>query len=158
MDILIAAFDKHFNSLHRRSAALVGEIPEPLIFEKARDDSEIIMKLSVAGNIIRAAAIVEMTFGGITTRLWDDPFEWTLPEALSSDEKITEYLDEVESMRRNAFGYFRSDADLSRMIPAPRELRPIGEILIDTLARAEHYQGRAFALCHAMVDIKTGIR
>ena len=35
--------------------------------------------------ILRSAAAVEQTFGGITTRLWDDPFEWTLPEALSTD-------------------------------------------------------------------------
>jgi hypothetical protein len=150
MDTLIAAFDAHFASLHCRSVALVSETRDQLLFQKAADDGEAIMKLSVSANIVRSAAIVEMNFGGITTRLWDDPFEWTLPEALNKGEKIDEYLHEVEAARRHAFEFFSSDADLSRMIPAPRDLRSLGEILIDTLARAEHYQGRAFALSHSM--------
>lgn len=158
MYILIAAFDTHFGSLHDRSASLIREIPERLLFEKAGNDEEAVMKLNVAGNITRSAAIVEMTFGGITTRLWDDPFEWTLPEALSSNAKLAEYLDQVESTRRNAFGFFTSDADLSQMIPAPRELRALGEILIDALARAEHYQGRAFALYQSISGARAPIR
>jgi hypothetical protein len=44
------------------------------------------------------------------------------------------------------------------MIPAPRGLKPIGEILIDALAGAEHYQGRAFALYQSMGGTKLSLR
>ena len=158
MDTLVAAFDRYFAILHRRSAALVQDTPQLLLFQSTRDDSEAIMKLNVAGNIVRAAAFVEMACGGIMTRLWDDPFEWTLPEALNSGDTITTYLEQVESTRRNAFRFFTSDADLTRMIPAPRDLRPIGDILIETLSRAEHYQGRAFALCQSIGGVKLAVR
>ena len=49
--------------------------------------------------LLRSAAAVEQTFGGITTRLWDDPFEWTLPEKLSSTDLLIGYLNEVEQTR-----------------------------------------------------------
>ena len=72
-----------------------------------------------AAAILRSAAAVEQTFGGITTRLWDDPFEWTLPEALSTNELILNYLNETEETRRKCFAFFASDEDLRREIPAP---------------------------------------
>jgi len=96
--------------------------------------------------LLCSAAAVEQAFGGITTRLWDDPFEWTLPEELSTTEKIRSYLNEVEETRKKGFRSFTSDADLMKRIPAPENLTPIFELLLQTLARAEHYQGRAFAI------------
>lgn len=158
MDILLAAFDDQFASLHRRSVALAAEAPSKLLFQRAVNDAEQIMKLTVGENIIRSAAFVEMTCGGITTRLWDDPFEWTLPEELSTSLRITDYLKEVEATRQKAFGFFKTDDDLRRSIPAPRDLRPIGAIIIDTLSRAEHYQGRAFALYQSMSGTKAAVR
>src|SRR3712207_7579473 len=47
---------------------------------------------SCGEHVLRSAAAVEQTFGGITVNLWDDPFEWTLPESLpapSEDRKST---------------------------------------------------------------------
>jgi hypothetical protein len=146
MKNLINVFDRKYEELHRRSVGLMNEIPEQFIFEQTPADNEQMMKLTVGENLIRCAAFVEMTFGGITTRLWDDPFEWTLTEALQDRRKILEYLKEVETTRIHGFDYFTSDGELAREIPAPREMRSLGEILVDTLARAEHYQGRAFAL------------
>lgn len=104
--------------------------------------------------LLRSAAGVEQTFGGITVRLWDDPFEWTLPEALSTRDKIIEYLDEVETTRKKGFAYFTSDADLVRRIPAPERLTPIFELLLDTTSRAEHFQGRAFAIFQVFSSAK----
>ncbi len=102
--------------------------------------------LTVGENIVRSAALVEMAFGGITTRLWDDPLEWTLPETLNGRSSIMAYLHEVEATRLHGFGFFRSDEDLGRCIPAPRDLRTICDILLGTLASAELYHGRALVL------------
>lgn len=104
--------------------------------------------------ILRSAAAVEQTFGGITTRLWDDPFEWTLPEELVSAERVKQYLDEVETTRRQGIKFFRSDSELMQQIPAPESLRSIFDILLNTIARAEHYQGRAFAVFQMISDEK----
>jgi len=96
--------------------------------------------------LLRSAGAVEQTFGGITARLWDDPFEWTLPEELSTTEKINEYLLEVEETRVRGFRFFASDADLAKQLPAPEKLFSIFELLLTTLARAENFQGRAVAV------------
>ena len=104
--------------------------------------------------LLRSAAAVEQTFDGLTTRLWDDPFEWTLPEKLSTCEAIVEYLDEVEATRTRGFGFFNSDDDLKREVPAPESMRSLADILIDTLARASHLQGRAFAIYQTIAGEK----
>ena len=43
-------------------------------------------------HILRSAAAIEQMCGGLTANLWDDPFEWTLPETLSTPAKVIEYL------------------------------------------------------------------
>lgn len=154
----IGIFDQKYGNLHSRSVGLMNEIPDEIIFAKSPTDIEQMMKLTVGENIIRGAAFVEMTFGGITTRLWDDPFEWTLTEALRDRSTILEYLLEVETTRKKGFEYFTSDDDLAREIPAPRDMRSLGAILVDTLARAEHYQGRAFALYQYLTSNKLALR
>ena len=102
--------------------------------------------------ILRSAAMVEKTFGGVTTRLWDDPFEWTLPEKLSDRGSVLNYLDEVEATRKKGFAFFNSDDDLKREIPAPEKLRAIFDILLETAALADHFQGRAFAIFQVLTD------
>jgi hypothetical protein len=154
MRVIIDEFDRQYRSLHERSLAFVGKVPATDLYRRSASDTDLIMKLTVGENILRSAATVELTFGGITTRLWDDPFEWTLPEAISDAKKIVEYLTEVENTRVHGFAYFGSDDDLNRSIPAPRELRPIGALLIETIAKAEHYQGRAFALFQTLTPTK----
>ncbi|MFZ1701782.1 MAG: hypothetical protein WBO10_13960 [Pyrinomonadaceae bacterium] len=104
--------------------------------------------------LLRSAAMVERSFGGITTRLWDDPFEWTLPEKLSDRASILQYLDEVAETRSAGFAFFSSDADLTRSIPAPEELTPIIAVLLETLGMAEHFQGRAYAVFQMLSDEK----
>lgn len=104
--------------------------------------------------VLRSAGKVEQTFGGITSKLWDDPFEWTLPEELSTNRKIMEYLAEVEQTRLKGFAYLASDEDLLRTIPAPENLCLIFDVLLETVACAEHFQGRAVAVFQMFSDEK----
>ena len=104
--------------------------------------------------VLRSAGKVEQTFGGITTRLWDDPFEWTLPEELSTTDLVAKYLAEVEATRSKGFSLLKSDADLRKEMPAPEKLKTIFEILLETVARAEHFQGRAFSIFQMFSDEK----
>lgn len=104
--------------------------------------------------ILRSAAAVEQTFGGITTKLWDDPFEWTLPEKLSSIAAMVEYLNDVEETRQRGFAFFTSDTDLLKQMPAPEKVKPIAQILLETVSRSRHFQGRAFAVFQMISDTK----
>jgi hypothetical protein len=142
MPTTIDLFDLRFRVLHERSRAACVTMPSHLLFQRPDPGTE----ASFGELILRSAGAVEQTFGGITARLWDDPFEWTLPEELSTNAKIIEYIDEVEATRRRGFRFFGSDADLAKQLPAPEELRSILDLLLETLARAEHFQGRAFAV------------
>ncbi len=127
-------------------------VPDDHIFARPRDIPNSMTMFSCGEYLLRSAAMVEKTFGGITTRLWDDPFEWTLPEKLAGRHDIFRYLDDVEETRQRGFTFFASDADLSRELPAPREIRPLFAVLLETIARAEHYQGRAFAVFQMLSD------
>jgi hypothetical protein len=158
MDPILSAFDRRFSELHRSSADLIRKIANERLFVDPREKSEGMISLSVGTCVLRSAARVEQTFGGIATRLWDDPFEWTLPEALATTEKVLEYLDEVEATRLSGFGHIRSDADLVREIPAPERLTPLIEILLTALADAERLQGQAFAIFPLVASEKPPVR
>jgi len=101
--------------------------------------------VSVGENILRSAAIVEQTCGGLTSNLWDDPFEWTLPETLSSPDLIVEYLSEVDRARLRAFSSIRDDSELSKFISDPNGERPLIGLLLETLVKAADFRGRAGA-------------
>lgn len=154
MKTLIDSFDRQFRKLHDRSEALLRIVPDDLLYRKPRDPGRTMTMFSCGEYILRSAAAVEQTFGGITTKLWDDPFEWTLPEKLTTRELVIEYLGEVEETRTKGFAFFTSDEDLTREMPAPDRLRSIHEILLDTVARAEHFQGRAFSIVQMLSDAK----
>lgn len=154
MKNLIETFEKHFLKLHTRSCEFIKLVPTEKLYWQPREKDALFPVNSCGEYILRSAAAIEQTFGGITTRLWDDPFEWTLPEQLSSNELILEYLAEVEETRRRGFTFFNSDDDLRREIPAPERLRSIFNILLETIARAEHFQGRAFAVFQVFSDEK----
>lgn len=144
MDSILSALDSQLRSIDARSRELLGKLSDDQLFKKPRIDTVSIF--SCGEYILRSAAMVEKTFGGITTRLWDDPFEWTLPEKLNDRAGIFQYLDEVEATRQKGFGFFSSDQELSREIPAPERLRPLIDVLLDTVTKASHFQGRAFAV------------
>jgi hypothetical protein len=150
----IEIFEKQFASVNSQSRLLLEKIPEDKLFQQPRELKQNYTMFSCGEYILRSAGAVEQTFGGIMTRLWDDPFEWTLPEELSTINSILEYLAEVEETRRKGFMLFSSDEDLRREMPAPEKLKTIFEILLETLSRAEHFQGRAFAIFQMFSDEK----
>lgn len=102
--------------------------------------------VTIGENALRSAAVLEQTFGGLTANLWDDPFEWTLPEALSTPELVTEYLSEVDAARERAFKSIASDRDLTKYISGPSgEPQQLFALLLETLIKASDYHGRAVA-------------
>jgi len=154
MDSILSVIDQEFISLDSRSRELLTKLTDDQLFTKPRELAGTMKMFSCGEYILRSAAMVEKTFGGITTRLWDDPFEWTLPEKLADKTSIVQYLDEVEATRAKGMLFFSSDDDLTRKIPAPDRLRPLIDILLDTLMTASHFQGRAFAVFQMISDQK----
>jgi hypothetical protein len=140
----IESLDKEFERLHERSCKLIETTPVRILYGGAKANSG---SLSVGVFVLRSAGVVEQTCGGITSNLWDDPFEWTLPETLSTSGRVLEYLAEVEETRQHAFACFTGDGDLLKKIATPfGEMCPLSSLLLDTLERALALQGRAVAL------------
>src|SRR2546423_9809223 len=133
MDSVIDILDRQFAQLFDGWQDVIQELNSESIYRKLDANSR---SLSCGEHIVRSAAIVEQTFGGITTNLWDDPFEWTVPETLSTPEKVAAYLNEVEASRKHGFDHFNSDEDLFKEIMAPSGSTQILPLLLDTLARA----------------------
>jgi hypothetical protein len=156
MDKFIEGFDRQFAKLHRDAHKLIQAIPNELLYEQPLSESHCLRLLSCGEQVLRSAAIVEQTFGGITTNLWDDPFEWTLPENLSTPDKVAAYLNEVEATRKHGFRFFKSDEDLLKEIMAPSGYTQLLPLLLDTLVRAAHHQGRAWATLEILQAKKPG--
>lgn len=148
---LIERIDIQFACLHSGLAELIKATPVELLYRcprlrSPRQPPGTPPVRSVGEHIVRSAAGIEQTFGGLTANLWDDPFEWTQPEVLSTPERVAEYLDEVEATRRRAFERFVTDADLLKEIAVPAgDRRPLIDLLLETLVRAAEHQGRAVA-------------
>ena len=146
MNIFLPPLDAEFGKLHAASVALLRAVPADRLYWQPRASAPLPPARSCGEHLLRSAACVEQTFGGITASLWDDPFEWTLPETLRTHALVEEYLREVEETRRRGFALFRSDEDLMKEIATPSgEARTLFSLLAVTLARAAHHQGRAFA-------------
>ncbi|SRR6266436_4734614 len=145
MDKFIEGLNRQFARLHSDSHKLIQAISPDLLYQQPPGKSNSLPLHSCGEHLLRSAAVVEQMFGGITANLWDDPFEWTLPEALPTADKVTGYLDEVEATRKRGFQLFKSDLDLVKEIMSPSGLTQLVPLLLDTLARAEHHQGRAWA-------------
>ena len=150
MDRFIECLDRQFAQLHTGSCELIERISPDLLYFQLKQPrqtgrAESTPLHSCGEHILRSAGIVEQTFGGLTTNLWDDPFEWTLPESLPTPDRVAGYLDEVEATRKRGFELFQSDADLLKEIMAPSGYTQLLPLILDTLARAAHHQGRAWA-------------
>jgi hypothetical protein len=150
MRTLIEGFDAEFTAVEERLRSLLEMTSDPLLFAKPFNDEKTLVEHSVGGFVIRAAAMIEQAFLGITRRLWDDPFEWTLPEELSTRDAIRKYIDEVTETRMTGMAFLASDADLTRQLPAPEKLRTIFAVLVDALLRAENLRGKAETLLHVV--------
>src|SRR6266487_3716683 len=131
MTDLISWFDREFACLEHAWPELIQATSDNVLYQK--DDQR---DLSVGEQVLQSARIVEQTFGGITGNLWDDPFEWTLPETLSSSEKLLEYFAEVKATRKRGFDLFQTDEDLLKIIVTPSGPTQVMSLLLDTLVRA----------------------
>jgi hypothetical protein len=155
MKQFISSLDEQFAQLHARALSLIERVSPEKLYWQPRESSGAFPVYSCGEHVLRSAGAVEQTFGGITANLWDDPFEWTLPETLSTAERIAEYLHEVEATRLRGFELFASDEDLRKEIAAPSgQMKTILELLLETLARAAHHQGRAFATFRLFSDAR----
>lgn len=143
---VIESIDKEFARFHERALTLVQATPFEIFYQDARLKKTGTSSFSIGEYLLRSAAVIEQTFGGINSNLWDDPFEWTLPETLSTPERVAEYLEEVEATRRRAFRSFLKDSDLLKEISVPGEIQTVLSLLVETLVRASDYQGRAIGL------------
>ena len=140
MKDLIVWFDREFARLERAWRELIQATSDKVLYQKDGRG------LSVGEQVLQSARIVEQTFGGITANLWDDPFEWTLPESLTTWHKLLGYLDEVEDARRRGFELFQTDQDLLKTIMTPAGPTQVMSLLLDTLVRAGHHHLNAAEL------------
>ena len=154
MPNFLDSFEQKFKSLHYNSCENIRKTQPEKLFWQPLEKGALFPINSCGEYILRSAGKIEQTFGGITTKLWDDPFEWTLPEQLSTNQLILEYLEEVETTRQKAFTFFQSDEDLKKSLPAPVKIITLFELLLETLALAENYQGRAIAIFRLFSDEK----
>lgn len=122
---IVQQIDRAFANLIASLKDLAGSVPPDLL--------------------LRSAAVVEQMCGGLTANLWDDPFEWTLPETLSNTARIIEYLSEVDLARQRAFNSIRDDSVLTRYVSAPAGEQELVTLLLETLVKASDYRGRAVA-------------
>ena len=144
----IENFVSGFSDLHARSVKLIDSTPtDKLFWQPFRETGSNLFPVNSVGEmILRSAGRVEQTFGGLTARLWDDPFEWTLPESFADNDAVLNYLNEVAATRRRGFESLKNDEDLRREIPAPEKLTTIFVVLLETLTAAENLCGRAAAI------------
>ncbi len=152
----VRSLDEQYARLHARSCALIEIIPVEHLYRQPRTvGSGALPVYSCGEHLLRSAAAVEQTFGGITANLWDDPFEWTLPEALQTPSHVACYLKEVEATRQRGFALLTTDASLGKEISLPSgEMQTLCALLLETLARAAHHQGRAFASFRVFSDLR----
>ena len=151
MHEIIDELQENFETLIARSAEMTRQVSSDDLFRKPEAFEGTYEMFSFGEFILRSAAAIEQAFAGMTTRLWDDPFEWTLPEYMASPERILLYFDEVSETTRRGFAFMKTDEDLKRRIPAPRELQTIFHVLLSAYERAAHFQGRAAAV-HRLIS------
>jgi hypothetical protein len=138
--IIVGLLDQQFDRLLESLRLLTVSTPPNLLYKQTAASS-------IGENILKSAGMMEQTFGGITANLWDDPFEWTLPETLSTDAHVLEYLAEVESLKKHAFLSFVDDNILLKLISIPSgKSCPLLELLLTTILQASDYRGRAAAI------------
>ena len=152
---IVTSLDRGFARLHSRSCQIVEQTADTILYEAPRAQPDVSLT-SVGESVLRSAAAIERTFGGITSNLWDDPFEWTLPEQLSTSAKVLDHLGEVEALRRRAFESFSDDGCLFKHVATPAdETRPLVELLLETLVLAAEYQSQAMVALKILSGIST---
>jgi len=140
---IVQHLEQEFAELIKSLKDLVRSVPTELLYRHPP-------AVSVGENILRSAAVVEQTCGGLTSNLWDDPFEWTLPETLSSPDLVVEYLSEVDAARQRAFDSIQDDSALTKYISDPSGERLLISLLLETIVKASEHKGRALDRIYKM--------
>jgi hypothetical protein len=135
MDPFIAWLDQEFKRLENEWRKSIAQLDDSTLYLESEQQF-----CPGAEQILRSARIVEQVSGGITANLWDDPFEWTLPETLRTREKLMAYVDEVSEARTRAFQFFNDDADLLKTVIAPGGPTQLMSLLVGAIVRARHHQ------------------
>jgi hypothetical protein len=152
---IIESLDREFARLHSRSWTIIETTPANQLYSAPGAGDNVSIG-STGESVLRSAAAIERTFGGITSNLWDDPFEWTLPEYLSTPARILDYLNEVEATRRRAFASFTADECLRMQVAtAAEERQPLIELLLVTLMQAADFQSQAIVAHRTLSGIST---
>jgi hypothetical protein len=135
---IVQHLDRQFGDLISSLKDLASSVPTNLLYRNPP-------ATSIGECILRSAARIEQTCGGLTSNLWDDPFEWTLPETLSNSDLVVDYLCEGDRLRQLAFNSITDDSALTKYISAPAGERQLVNVLLETLVEAADYRGRAVA-------------
>ena len=138
--------DREFSALLDRLERLVEAVPAELLYKRPP-------QFTIGECVLRSAALIEQVSGGLTTNLWDDPFEWTLPETLSDSHRIVDYLKEVAQARRRMFNSLLDESLLKYVAVPSRDERTVMSLLIESLIRASDYRGRAIATMKLLSDV-----
>jgi hypothetical protein len=145
--IVVESLEREFALIDSRTRDLLQQIPGEMLYRPVALPG---LTTSVGELILRSAGVVEQTCGGLNANLWDDPFEWTLPETLSTPALVSEYLDEVSKTRNELFARLKDDEDLRKFIALPSDLtQPLIHLLLDTLLRAAGNLERAAVILAA---------
>ncbi len=154
---IVDSLDREFARLHSNARAVIEQTSIDILYAvptQTGSPSASRQLPAIGESVLRGAAAIEQTFGGITANLWDDPFEWTLPEYLSTPAKVKDHLDEVEATRQRAFSSFVDDACLLKHIAVPSgDTRPLIDLLSETLVRAAGYQAQALVVLKILSGI-----
>jgi hypothetical protein len=140
---IVQHLEQQFAELIKSLKDLVRSVPTEILYQHPP-------AVSVGENILRSAAVVEQTCGGLTSNLWDDPFEWTLPETLSNPDLVVEYLSEVDAARQRAFDSIQDDGALTKYISDPSGERLLISLLLETIVKASEHKGRALDRIYKM--------
>jgi len=140
---IVQHLEQQFAELIKSLKDLVRSVPTEVLYRHPP-------AVSIGENILRSAAVVEQTCGGLTSNLWDDPFEWTLPETLSNPDLVVEYLSEVDAARQRAFDSIQDDSALTKYISDPSGERLLISLLIETIVKASEHKGRALDRIYKM--------
>ncbi len=150
----VKAFSAEFERLHDNLIDVLNLIPEERLYWKPFESSSFLRVYSCGELIVHIGSIIEYTFNGITSNFWDDPFEWTLRENLSSRSLVAEYLVEAAHVRLIALQGM-NDADLAKTLHFPNgEKTTIGELLLRALTHASHHRGQVYAYVHLFSDVR----
>ena len=135
--MIVDSLDKEFAFLIESLQELVRNVNTDQLYARIGDTS-------LGEQVLRSSAVIEQTFGGLTANLWDDPFEWTLPETLSTPELVIEHLAEVDALRQRVFASIAGDGALSKFVSIPtREPCALVDLLRQTLVRASDCHKKA---------------